>query len=532
MSVDDLMWAKNIMHMFGGVEPSCMKKFVVSPSYDLVNNVVRNKITYELPDNTVIENQEVCSVSGAIIRRSTTGFPQTEMEGTSIAVIKASDGYSGTVNDSDVVVGTTYYYSAFPYSTNGVYNRSVNKSNRSSVKTAKYAYLFGYDLTVATTSPTGRVAYPSDVDNAAYTAAKMNTSTGVFNYGSWPSTPGEKFMPKPCMIKYTGKAADYYLDPDDYSKKEDGVTASDYANTSYAGNAMIEWPKIYTHRELVDGVYKFRCSDQKLDDDWDCWSNYDANDNEIDHFYTPIYFGSNVLSRLRSISGQGNFVSNTRQTEVSYARQNGEGWDTEFLSDRLLIQDLLVLMCKTTEIQTAIGTGRCASGNTSAIGQGTMNTKGMFWGNQNQSDGVKVFGMENWWGNLWRNLRGWINANGTQKVKLTAGVHDGSTAADYNFDGTGYLTVSGATPAGSSGGYISGMSVQSYGRIPYQASGSSSTNEGDGLWFNNSQVDYAFVGGRWNEGLLDGPFSAHLDYLSSSTIAGVGAAVSYKPLAS
>ena len=66
MSVDDLMWAKNIMHMFGGVEPSCMKKFVVSPSYDLANNVVRNKITYELPDNTVIENQEVCSVSRAI----------------------------------------------------------------------------------------------------------------------------------------------------------------------------------------------------------------------------------------------------------------------------------------------------------------------------------------------------------------------------------------------------------------------------------------------------------------------------------
>jgi hypothetical protein len=133
---------------------------------------------------------------------------------------------------------------------------------------------------------------------------------------------------------------------------------------------------------------------------------------------------------------------------------------------------------------------------------------------------------------LWRNLRGWINANGTQKVKLTAGVHDGSTAADYNFDGTGYLTVSGATPAGSSGGYISGMSVQSYGRIPYQASGSSSTNEGDGLWFNNSQVDYAFVGGDWLSGLLAGPFYADLSDLSSYTNTSVGAAVSYKPLAS
>lgn len=67
-------------------------------------------------------------------------------------------------------------------------------------------------------------------------------------------------------------------------------------------------------------------------------------------------------------------------------------------------------------------------------------------------------------GNLWRRTAGWINANGTQKVKLTRGTHDGSTATDYNTDGNGYKTIANATPAGSSGGYISSMKTEAFGR--------------------------------------------------------------------
>lgn len=46
-------------------------------------------------------------------------------------------------------------------------------------------------------------------------------------------------MPRPCMLKSDG-TVDYYLDPDDYTKKEDGETPSDIANVNYNGNAMME----------------------------------------------------------------------------------------------------------------------------------------------------------------------------------------------------------------------------------------------------------------------------------------------------
>ena len=187
------------------------------------------------------------------------------------------------------------------------------------------------------------------------------------------------------------------------------------------------------------------------------------------------------------------------------------------------------MMGKSTDGQTVYGKGRCDTN--SAVNTGTMNSRGMFWGSNNGTDGVKVFGMEHFWGNLWRRTAGWMNVNGTQKVKLTRGTKDGSTVSDYNTDGNGYKTVSGATPSGSSGGYINSMKTEGFGRIPVTASGSSSTFEADGLYYNNSGTMYAVVGGAWSDGLQCGPFYANLNYAPSISASYGGAALSCKPLA-
>ncbi len=494
-------------------EPEPMVKFLAKSVYESDTDTARVDITAKLPEGVV----------GAIIRKKTTGYPENELDGSEFITITED----GVYTDTDVIIGVTYYYAAFPYTSTGAYNRS--EANHTDVTPKKRDYLFGYDLVKSTTGQDTRVSYPSDVDNAAFSPAGMNFSTGIFNYGGWPSIAGEKFMPRPCMLKYDGTVAEY-LNPDDYTKTVEEV-ASQVANASFSGNAMMEWAKIYVKRWVENGVYHFRCSDVPIDEDYDCWSNYDKNNNQIDHFYTPIFFGSSVSNKLRSISGQSNYVNNTARSEINLALANGEGWYTEFLADRLLIQDLLVMMAKSTDTQGKYGSGRCASGNTSAIGQGTMNTKGLFWGSTDQKSGVKVFGMENWWGNLWRRIAGWINANGTQKIKITWGTHDGSTTPTFNLDGNGYMAVTGATPTGTSGGYISDTVDLKFGRIPYQASGSATTKEGDGLWFNNGQVDYAVVGGDWGDALLVGAFCAHLNDAASHASTHFGAALSCKPLA-
>ena len=162
-----------------------------------------------------------------------------------------------------------------------------------------------------------------------------------------------------------------------------------------------------------------------------------------------------------------------------------------------------------------------------AIAPGTMNTKGMFWGSNDKTSGVKVFGMENWWGNIWRRTAGWMQVNNEHKLKLTRGTKDGTTAADYNFDGSGYLSTGAKL---TSNGYISGMKTEKYGRLPIATSGSSTTYEAD-YTYQNSGTRYAIAGGGWGHGLYAGPFYAYLGNSPSDAGTDIGAALSCKPLA-
>ena len=75
------------------------------------------------------------------------------------------------------------------------------------------------------------------------------------------------------------------------------------------------------------------------------------------------------------------------------------------------------------------------------------------------------------------------------------------------------------------------MKTEAYGRLPVTASGSSSTFEADGMYFNNSQSNYAYFGGYWNRDLLVGPFYAYLAIAASVSGSNYGAALSCKPLA-
>ena len=453
------------------------------------------------------------------------GTITAESSDTSVAKVKSVNQNTGeivieSVNDTSGEATITVKVAA---GTN--YAAPANKT--ASVKASFREYLYGFDLTNADQNPATRVAYPSDVDNAGFTAAKM-TFGGSFSYGSWPSTPGEKFMPRPCMLKFDG-TVDYYLNPNDYTKKVDG-TASDVANVNYQGNAMMEWPKIFVKRWEENGVYHFRCSDVQVDSDYECWSNYDKNNKQIDHFYTPIYFGSKDSSgRMRSISGQANWVSTSgAQPEIDAAKLNGADiWYTEVAADRLLIQDLLIMIGKSTNGQETFGYGRCASSNSNAIAPGTMNDKGLFWGSNDKTSGVKIFGMENWWGNLWRRLAGWMLVDQVQKLKLTRGTKDGTTVTDYNVDGSGYLNT-GLTMG--SNGYISAMATKVYGRLPSAVSGGDSTYECDYFW-RNTGTRYAIVGGHWGHDLTAGPFCLNLRSGATDSNTSLGAALSCKPLA-
>lgn len=400
------------------------------------------------------------------------------------------------------------------------------------------SHVYGFYIDGNNSNPSTRVTYIEDA--IGMKPAFMNYETGKFDYGSWGNA---WFMPKPCMLNSDGTVA-YYLNPMDYSKKIDG-TDSDIANDSFDGNAMMEWgtggKKIWTKTVPVLGdpksCYKY-FADEQIDKDYHAWSFIGTDGKMKDHFYTPIYHGSIVGTKLRSLSGKAPCMSKTAQQEIDLAVANGSGWYVEQFCDIELINDLLVLIGKSTDTQTVFGKGNCdgyennSSINYGMINSGTMNNKGLFWGRNVSStsarNGVKVFGMENWWGNQWRRFSGLILNNGIYKTKMCYGVSDSSTVKGYNLTSDGYVS-SGITPGETtSGGYINIVDYSNGMSLPKTASGSSSTYYCDGLWFNNSIVAVAFHGGACSHGALCGAFSLVVRYPASDSHWNFGTALSYK----
>ena len=390
-------------------------------------------------------------------------------------------------------------------------------------------------------------------ENMNFTPAHMDFTNDVFDYGSWSNHDDLFFWPKPCMLNYDGTVA-YYLDPDDYTKRADGVTASDVGDFNFGGNAMMEFPTVYFNRWEDANTDYCVISDKKLTNDFKAYAHHDINGAVLPFIYISIYDGSFDGTRLRSISGKPTSNSNvvgaitgkimsqtTREQEVNYAKANnsggsGEKWYTWHKADRDLVNDLIILLIMNDDSQSAIGrgrdTGHVGETNTGMVATGSMNTKGMFWGENAGAAGVKVFGIENWWGNLLKAVAGYICDNGSQKAKMTYGTEDGSTTTGFNFNGSGYITISSATPSGTSSGYISKWHYTKNGMIPYQASGTASTYIPDSLWFNNSKVTYCTVGGNDNHSTRCGINTTVLSNGKDSYTWSNSAALSYKSLAS
>ena len=372
-------------------------------------------------------------------------------------------------------------------------------------------------------------------DSVGMTPAHMDYTNDVFDYGSWKDA---FFMPKPCILKQSGKVQ-CYLDPDNYEKDIDGNTVAIDENLTGA-NVMIEFPKIWLKiiPEADPRNAEVYISNKKLDEDFKDYAYIASDKTHKEHFYMPAFNGSLIDSVLRSLSGQALMKSKTAQNEIDYATANGTGWYTEDAGEVMLINFLLLLMAKTADTKKAYGQG-LHTGGSEAINNnfrtGVHKAKGLFYGTNSGAiaDGsygnaVKVFGIENWWGLQWRKYAGDIldGTNGI-KSKLCWGQEDGSTTDNFNLDGSGYVAT-GAIPSGTSGQYIKEMLFTKNGMYSTVNQSNSAYYFTSGQWFNTGQVDYALRGGSSYAGALVCAMFVDRYYLASFARWNLGAAPAYK----
>lgn len=509
-----------------------------------------NKLKWTEPQDTIIDGQAMCIVESIVIRRKKDFAPSDITDGDLVIELprKLFGKYKNNWFRDDSFKpnrGDIYYYKAFPTSaTTDTYSNST--LNEIVIKSKDYE-LYGFEINQNESDPDYMITYIEDNEN--WDSAYMDYDKDEFNYGDW--TPENAFFMnvRPCVLRRDTAQIYCYLNPNDYTYQKDGgvIHIEDF---TMPGNVMIQFPKIYWKiTDLRDGRAQVRFTNKNFDGTYHCWSHIDADGNEIPYCYMPAYNGYNDknVRALRSLSNKVPISELTVEEEITMAINthlnlasvtdgNKRSWYTEIFADRMLVNLLLLLIGKNTNTQKIFGMGNVMTGGQeNKLKTGTMNDKGLFWGeNTGIGYGVKVFGMENWWGNVHRRIAGRISDHGVQKVKMTYGTTDGSTAEGYNLDGTGYIEVN-STIVGTElvNSYISSMTFSDYGFIPKSIEGGSvTTYYPDGVIYNNEKVCYALVGGSNGNNTIAGALREQLATTSDTGSWHINASVSCKPLLS
>ena len=380
---------------------------------------------------------------------------------------------------------------------------------------------YGYRVKIGEPNPSDRVEYLFDA--VGMTPAHMDYDRQEFDYGDWKDIWFVRDN-YPCMVRSDG-SEDYRLDPGDYTKKLADGAASDVSNQQYEGNAMATIPLVWVSRYQEGGYQYVIFCESRYDESYKAYAHTRPDGTIAKVAYHALFKGSLVDGKLRSIAGQKPQNSSNAAQELNYAKANGAKWTIRTWSLHSLIADLLTLISKTTASQAAFGQGYTEGGSSAAdfLDCGTLKDKGQFFGYSDTARAMKVFHIENFWGDRWDRLAGLIYKNGAFRVKMTP------EGAGYNLTGEGYTAIgkgiTGQTAANGNG-FQRDTEQTEYGRFPVvPLTGSDAAFETDYLYWNNIITAVALAGGACYIGSWCGARCLHLDAAGSTAHWIIGASL-------
>lgn len=346
----------------------------------------------------------------------------------------------------------------------------------------------------------------------------MDNAVGkIPGYEGWKNTNLIKSI-KPCVLGADGTVK-YYLQKDDYTKKEDG-TASLLDGTD--GDVMVEIPKI-GYRLWNDENYQYVSMTEDPNKDGYCYYAHSLEaDGDCDKIYYGAYCGYVNGNNLYSRSGVSPTVSTSLTNFRTYAANRGTGYSLESFFPRTLMQCLYVIIYKNLNSQVALGQGLTDA--SAKVNTGGTNSQSFCYGTTSGTDQVKFLGIEDFWGNVY----GWLD-----------GVHcdsSGNIKTDYRnsmFTGTNGNNFQFSTATGASSNYSGSINkimgtntsgfVKAYNN---NTSGSSSTYFADECQVYPYSLGYC--GGYWDDGANAGAFYLYLGDSASSSYSSIGSRLFYK----
>lgn len=366
-------------------------------------------------------------------------------------------------------------------------------------------------------------------DALGVTPAFMDFSTGAFNYGGF----GDLWFVKnnrPVALTFAGEV-DYELSHTDFTKRFDGVTASDVDDAGYGGNFMAEMPCVYVKR-WEDARYNYIAfSDKKLNEEFLAQAHTNASGVINDVIYLPMFKGwKDTNGKLRSLMGTYPTGSTTAQQEVDAAALCGSGWQIWDKAKIDLIMDLIVLITKSTDCKAKIGVGDVSTYNSSdTTNYGKMRSgyetdgttravDAQFYGSEGNDASSGTYGkhhcsaffVQDHWGNRWDRILGFNLVNDVYKVKMTP---------PFALDSDSTYQTPSVSPPGE--GWLKNVSSGKYGEVPTAVGASKSTGFASYFYKNASGSRLALFGGFCSSGMACGRYW-YMNYAPSNNDWSVG----------
>lgn len=245
-----------------------------------------------------------------------------------------------------------------------------------------------------------------------------------------------------------------------------------------AGDVMVAFPRRGLRISTdANNVVTISMTDEPDNPEFKYYAHRRGN-TQKDVFYLGAYKGFvDTNNKLRSLSGKTPTASKTIGTFRTHAHNNGTGYEQSGFYQLTFRQAMYVLKYKNLNSQEQVGMGYV--GGTSVQPTGATNTRGMQWGSTSSTEQMKLFGIEDFWGNISEWLDGFAS-NGNYDI-LTA-------TDNFNDGGTGYgLYSSGASSAID--GYMTKIQgTTEKGFFTKAANGSQSTYYADLGYFRASRI--------------------------------------------
>ena len=433
------------------------------PSDPLLFNVTSNpdgtvNITFDVLDDIFFGEAKIGSVKRAVVVKNYNRYPLSIEDGGVVVELPKGNLHAYAENafmDDSGSPAAICYYGLFIESVDG----RVNSTGKKKIVMAGHE-VYGFRIKKSEADSYERVEYMNACEG--YAPIKFDTISGKTSFGSWRDSWILNAV-RPVMLRFDGTVA-YELDKEDQSKRKDG-NPSDVANQQFDGNAMLEIDKIFVKR-WEDSEYEYvQFSPYEVDESFIALAHLKNNgETSVDHVYHSLFECAMIDGVLRSIAGKKPSGDMGMEEQIAAAEANGENWNISDFSTEKLLDDILILLGKSTDTQEVYGNGNSdyAHSEENIALTGTFMGSGPFDGIS--LGPVKTLWIENLWGNIGNRVNGCAtDENGTVYVKGYPPYND------VDEDWASLVSVDNLD------GYQSGHIMTKFGLIPIADEGSNST---------------------------------------------------------